>query len=82
MSIGKWNFQTHKYEPYELPGYSPLLCDDMDEKINCANCGKEVTFGECLTSRRIHTEMGMGYPVCDDCYDEERALEKAAKAND
>ena len=43
----------------------------MDKIVNCANCGKELKFGECYTSKTIHTEIGMGYGVCEECYDKE-----------
>jgi len=43
----------------------------MDKIVNCANCGKELKFGECYTSKTIHTEIGMGYGVCEECYNKE-----------
>lgn len=80
--LQKWNFKTHKYEPFESPavfitGYS----EDMNARTDCANCGKEQRFGECYTSRTIHTEMGLGYPVCEPCYAAEREAEEASKEN-
>ena len=48
---------------------------DMDEIVNCPHCGREVTFGECYTSREIHTQSGFGYAVCEKCYGIERARE-------
>lgn len=78
-TVGKWNFQTHEYDPYELPAGNVPLLADLDEHVNCANCGKDLVFGDCYTSRRIHNKYGLGYPVCEDCYSEEWALEKEAK---
>jgi hypothetical protein len=40
----------------------------MGAIVNCACCGKRLPFGECYTSREIHTGLGFGYAVCGDCY--------------
>ena len=71
MIVGKWNYKTRKYDPYEIPAdwHTPLLSDDMGEEINCASCGKLVKFGDCYTSKVIHGKMGFGYFVCEDCYE-------------
>lgn len=68
-SIGKWNYKTKEYDEYKLPtGNVKLICNDMDEEIVCTSCGKDTTFGVCYTSREIHTKVGFGYPVCEECY--------------
>lgn len=43
MALEKWNYKTHKYEPHEIPDEwnCKLSCKDLDETINCANCGKK-----------------------------------------
>jgi len=56
-----------------------LTTQDMLKVIHCTGCFREVTFGECYTSRTLHTSLGLGYPVCEDCYNKEWAGEKAAK---
>lgn len=69
----RWNPKTHDYEPYAVPNNwnCPVLTYDMDEVMNCVSCGKQIRFGECYTSRFIHTESGMGYNVCADCHAKE-----------
>lgn len=70
----KWNEKLRRYFPYDPPvkdGIYPLICYDMDTVINCAQCGKEVKFGDCFTSMEIHNDAGFGFSVCEDCYDKE-----------
>lgn len=79
----KFNQRTRKEEPYEPPvedGYYPIYCDDMDKKINCAQCGKEITFGEGYTSREIYSGP-WGHTVCIDCMEKERERENDATNN-
>lgn len=46
-----------------------ISSDNMDEVINCANCGKKLTFGESYTGIYETTSNGIfGLPVCEDCY--------------
>ena len=72
----KWNFKTRKYEPYELPdGATSSAWCQMDEVIPCAECGKKILYGDGYTSRKIHNVSGMGYVVCERCYDKEREEE-------
>lgn len=66
----KWNYSKHDYEPYNLPdGASAYPYDDMDYEISCACCGKRVKFGDTYTSFEIHTDIGMGYWVCESCHE-------------
>ena len=71
--LRKWNYKTHEYDPYEVPDEWNVSTfeSDMDTIVNCAECGKLITFGQGYTSRKIHTPFGMGYVVCKDCYDKE-----------
>lgn len=77
----KWDFARHRYEPYMIPDewHCPLVSDDMDEPINCASCGKEMTFGKGYTSIAIHTPGGFGYFVCKDCMEKEWQDRRAVK---
>lgn len=77
----KWNFSTREYEPYSVPAdwNCKTYSVDMDEIVNCPHCGRQVTFGECYTSRQIHTEHGMGFGVCEECYEKEWKAERSAK---
>ena len=52
---------------------------DLYEIINCADCGKQITYGDCYTSLTIHTNTGMGYPVCEKCYKKEWEERRAVK---
>ena len=68
MIINKWNGKD--YEPYEVTNdwKIPLMCNDMNEIINCVHCGCKMTFGEGYTSHRYHNNSGMGYYECEKCY--------------
>lgn len=80
MMLRKWNFKTHEYEPFESPAKNVCLYSaDLDAEVDCANCGKNMTYGQGLTSRTIHERMGFGYPVCDPCYEKEWEDERAAR---
>ena len=67
----KWDPQTAQYSPYELPEMASAYAGKMDEVIQCASCGRKLTYDMCYTSRQIHTEMGFGYGVCENCYEKE-----------
>jgi len=74
----KYNQTTCKEEPYTPPvedGYYPIYCDNMDKKINCAQCGKEITFGDGYTSREIYSGP-WGHMVCVDCMEKEMERER------
>ena len=73
MTLRKWNYETRKYEPYEVPTEwnVSLYSADMDELINCAECGEQLTFGDSYTSLDIHTSIGLGYGVCPKCHEKE-----------
>lgn len=77
----KWDFDEHKYQLYEIPEgwFCPLIQNDMDAKINCASCGKELPFGDAYTSLAIHTHRGIGYMVCAECHQKEVAAKLAAE---
>ena len=73
----KWNFKTLEYEEYTVPANwkVKLFSKDKNEKINCAACGKSMVYGDGYTSRTIYSICGIGYVVCEDCYDKERKEE-------
>lgn len=73
MKLRKWNYETHEYEPIEVPDEwnIPLYPDDMEEIVNCPHCGKELPYGETYTSKEIHNWVGLGYGVCEECYEKE-----------
>lgn len=69
-----WDFKDKIYHDYELPEKARYHCCDMNEKVQCASCGKEIRFGNGYTSLRIHTPIGYGYAVCHVCYRKENEL--------
>ena len=73
MKLSKWNYKKHKYDDFEVPNNWNCLTysDDMDKVVNCPHCGKELKFGDTYTSLEIHTNIGFGYGVCKECYQEE-----------
>ena len=73
MIVGKWNYETRDYDPYRIPEdwHTPLYSDDMDEKVNCCQCGEIVRFGDTYTSQEIHNRLGFGFNVCEDCHERE-----------
>ena len=54
---------------------------DMDTIVNCAQCNKELKFGESYTSMEKQTSLGFGYAVCADCYEEEWKRRKRGADN-
>lgn len=78
MIVGKWNYKTRDYDPYKIPDdwHTPLYSDDMDEEVNCCQCGRKIKFGDAYTSKEIHSGMGFGYPVCEECYELEWERER------
>lgn len=72
--LKKWNYKNHKYEDFNIPRDRnvKLLADDLNEIINCANCGKKAKFGDTYSSMTIHNSLGLGYCICEECYEKER----------
>jgi len=69
MILQKWNVDKRQYEPFKTPTNNiQLFSEDMNILVDCTNCGKEMIFGDCYTSRLIHNDLGLGYPVCEACY--------------
>ena len=77
-TLRRWNYNKQTYESYNAPNELKVksYSDDMDEIISCALCGRPVRFGDCYTSKEIHTPHGFGYAVCGDCYFGERVREE------
>lgn len=75
----RWNNKTLEYEEYTVPDSwkVKIFSIDMNEKVNCASCGKSMKYGFGYTSRTIHDEHGFGYVVCKDCYNKDIEEEKA-----
>lgn len=71
--LRKWDYEAHDYRPHYVPEEwnVAVYSDDLNEIIQCAHCGKELTYGDSYTSLEIHNEFGLGYAVCEDCYEKE-----------
>ena len=79
MIARKWDFKKHEYNSYELPEGASCYEVDLERKVACGSCGKPMIFGNGYTSRQIHTVHGMGYCVCDKCYEKEWQLDRAER---
>ncbi|MCD7805424.1 MAG: hypothetical protein LUH03_09865 [Oscillospiraceae bacterium] len=75
MTLEKWDYKDHRYHPHKIPDNwkVAIIANDMNEIINCANCGTVMTYGASYVSHEIHTAYGMGFCVCAKCYSEEVA---------
>ena len=84
MVLNKWNYTTKKYEPYEVPDTWNVAIhrDNLWDPIDCAMCGKTILYGVSYSSPAIHTEMGIGYCVCEKCHREEMELRLSFKAKE
>ena len=73
MLLRKWNYDEHRYEKYRVPNEWNCSCysDDLQEKINCCQCGKEAIFGYSFVSQEVQTFAGFGYMVCKECHEVE-----------
>lgn len=64
-----------KHPDWNVTGLAP-----MNRLINCAGCGKLLTFGETLTSLENFDDSGMfGLGVCGNCYAKELPRENARR---
>lgn len=71
MILDKWDYDAGRYLPMEVPDEWNVTISsyDLDEVINCPQCGCELTVGESYTSLEIHTPFfGFGYFVCEKCH--------------
>lgn len=75
----KWDFKTKTYSSVVLPDTCLTFANDMDSLVTCPGCEQSFKFGDCYTSRRYHTKMGMGYAVCAECYEQEWQEERKYK---
>lgn len=69
-TMKKWNYETRQYEEYTVPSdwNVSMYETDMEKVVSCAECGKQIKYGESFTSVKIHDEVGFGYAVCYDCH--------------
>ena len=73
--IKKCDYPSHSYFSIAITSREPLniktYSEDMNEIVNCCQCLKKVKFEDTYTSNEIHTDLGFGFAVCEDCYKEE-----------
>lgn len=77
--LKKWDPDRHCYDPYECPDDWKVcgLAFDMDAQINCACCGKQISYEDGYTSREIYDSSGMfGMCICPDCNEAQWGREK------
>ena len=79
IEANKWDFKKHKYERTQIDDNCSLYETDMEKIVKCPNCNKDVKFGDCYTSKQYHNNIGLGYAVCEDCYNNEWKLYKENK---
>lgn len=70
-SVAKWSPLIKKYIPYMVHNDASFFEEDMDKIVKCAECNRDIEYGDCFSSRLIHTRMGYGYAVCPKCHEEE-----------
>lgn len=67
--LDKWDYARKEYLPYMSPAnHLVFYTENMDEKTDCASCGKTITFGVGFSSKEIHNHSGLGFSVCSDCH--------------
>ena len=68
--IHKRDPEKRKYLEYKIPPERncPLICDEMNEKVNCTSCWNILEFWKTYTSLQIHHDYWFWYPVCAKCY--------------
>ena len=81
MILRKWDYERHTYDKIKVPKdwKCTVYCEDMDQVINCPQCGKKLKYGETYTSLEIHSVGGFGYAVCEKCYEKEWKRRKKYK---
>lgn len=71
---GKWNYERQAYDQVTIPE-GAVTSAYLSDVVQCAQCGRKITYGAAYTSLEIQTPHGMGFSVCRDCYDDELARE-------
>ncbi len=79
MKMKKWDPDRHCYDPHPYPDdwRVSFYCADMYELVNCACCGKELTYGDSFTSQELYDGSGLfGMAVCPKCREAEWERER------
>ena len=69
----KWNHLKQEYEEYNVPEEwnVSLFESNMDNEVNCCQCGTKMKYGDSYSSQEVHSELGLGYATCEKCHEEE-----------
>lgn len=70
MILRRWSEAARRYMPYVVPDewHVSTYESEMSTVVNCAQCGREIPFGETYTSMQVQDPVGFGYGVCESCY--------------
>lgn len=74
-------FNERKYREVQIPDGCKTFAMDMDEEVICPNCHETLKYGDGYTSLRWRGAGGMGYTVCENCYEMEKELARLANRN-
>ena len=80
-TLRKWDHKAHEYKPFPVPddGVFVVCSDDLNQVVNCCQCLKKLLRGSAYTSLEVHNQFGLGYPVCEECYQKEWERERATR---
>lgn len=73
MLVRKWDPFAGHYNFVEINDtwYISIYEKDMATEVRCPSCGRILPFGDTYTSLEYHTMLGMGFGVCESCYNQE-----------
>lgn len=77
----RWDYKKHQYKKILRDSkwlYKTFSFSDKT-KVNCCNCNKCIQFGDSYTSLEYHNDLGIGYAICDRCYNKELERRKKYK---
>lgn len=71
--LQRWDYDLHEYQLFMVPADWNVTVggNNMDELINCPTCGCILKVEDSYTSKEVHTNIGIGFCVCEKCHDEE-----------
>ena len=71
--MNRRDWTTHECVEYEIPDNWIVSSyeTDVNTVVNCATCGKSLTYGDAWLSWEIFDDRGLAYAVCKECFDEE-----------
>lgn len=75
-----WDFNERKYFKTQIPDGCKTFAIDMDEEVICPDCLETLKYGDGYTSLRWHGSGGIGYTVCEKCYEMEKELARLANS--